>query len=139
MKFLAMRAVVAALMMVMVSSAADALVLRIDFEAALSISGGPATQTGSFLLSFDPTVDVEDAAVINGNVNFDIVGPVVFDFDVNRDAITIGAAGNASATSGSVRDFVLSLADVTTAPRFVDLAIVDGASARPLRGNPTGT
>ncbi|MEL6312109.1 MAG: hypothetical protein AAFQ17_07075, partial [Pseudomonadota bacterium] len=124
MKFLAMRAVVAALMMVMVSSAADALVLRIDFEASGgSLFTDPAI--GTVVLELEPGVGVENAPVISSSFNFGPISDVVFDLFSNGGAITIGGLGNAGRMSRGTDDFQLLIFSVFDNPSFVSFDQID--------------
>ncbi|MEL6766614.1 MAG: hypothetical protein AAFP17_05495 [Pseudomonadota bacterium] len=138
MKLLAMRAVVAALMMVMVSSAAEALVLRIDFEAS---GGGLFTDPaiGTVVLEVEPGVNVSNAPVISSSFNFGPISDVVFDVFSNGSAITVGGLGNADRMVRDTDDFQLLIFNVFDNPSFVSFDQIGAAQGFGTTATVTGS
>ncbi|MEM1331804.1 MAG: hypothetical protein AAGG07_14775, partial [Planctomycetota bacterium] len=118
--FLAARALLAAMMVAVLPSAAAAVVLQIEFEATGSdLFTNPAT--GTVVLELEPGVDVEDVAVLSSSFNFGPISDVVFDIFAG-DNLIIGGLGNADSTMSNTDDFLLLIFNIFDTPSFLQFS-----------------
>ncbi|MEO0958217.1 MAG: hypothetical protein AAFY66_07110 [Pseudomonadota bacterium] len=135
--FLAARALLAAMMVAVLPSAAAAVVLQIEFEATGSdLFTNPAT--GTVVLELEPGVDVEDVAVLSSSFNFGPISDVVFDVFA-RDNLVIGGLGDASGASSGTDDFLLLIFDIFAAPDFFQFDELDGVDGFATTSTVSGT